>query len=102
MENKKNLPIKLFAKRNKIDERKTEGGGSSDLPSWAQLSAEQFTERLNELKTGITAVEQQLDRRVPERSFIPGVVKVKIHEKAVANLIDQRLPPYSIKIMKET
>lgn len=84
MENKKNLPIKLFEKRKRIDERKTEGGGNSELPSWAQLSPTQLAIRLQELKEGITATESQFDNRLPERSFIPGVVQVKIHEKAVA------------------
>jgi len=84
MENQKKLPIKLFAKRKRIDERKTEGGGSGELPTWAQLSPSQLTSRLDDLREGIDEVEKQIENREPTRAFIPQVMKVKIHEKATA------------------
>ena len=31
---KKNLPIKLFQKRQKVDDRRVEGGGSKAIPKW--------------------------------------------------------------------
>lgn len=81
---KKNLPIKIFEKRKKIDERKTEGGGDSALPPWAQISDEELYSRSNDFKKTIQETSDLLGKRDEERDFIPAVIKIEMHEKATA------------------
>lgn len=45
---KKNLPIKLFQKRQKIDDRRVEGGGNDSIPKW-ELSGQLLAERAEKL-----------------------------------------------------
>ncbi|WP_289057748.1 S8 family peptidase [uncultured Flavobacterium sp.] len=80
---KKNLPIKLFQKRQKIDERRVEGGGGDNVPKW-ELSgqllaqrAESFIEPINELIT-------VFQKRSNSRSFIPAILRIDIDDSAIA------------------
>ena len=83
MSEPKNLPIKLFSKRGNQDERFTEGGGSRELPSWAQgkealfAKCQGFRESLNE-------TAQILASRKTRHKFIPAVIKVTITPEALA------------------
>lgn len=80
----KNLPIKIFEKRKKIDERKTEGSGDNKLPSWAQLSQEALEQKAESFKTVLAETAEKLKKRRSSRSFIPAVVKVEMLEQATA------------------
>src|SRR5690554_1499818 len=80
---KKNLPIKLFKKRDDIDDRRTEGGGSSELPSWI-LSAEELAIKSSALISTLEETRVLIEKRGRERDFIPAVLKVSLHDKALA------------------
>lgn len=77
------LPIRIFSKREHQDERRTEGGGSGDLPPWV-LGFDELTARTTEFKQALTAADQQLQQRPPNRAFIPAVMKVTLREEALA------------------
>ncbi|WP_343640809.1 S8 family peptidase [Chryseobacterium sp.] len=81
---KKNLPIKIFEKRKKIDERKTEGGGNDDLPKWAQITDEEIIDRSRSFNVTIDETSSILSHRNPERDFIPAILKVEMHDNATA------------------
>lgn len=80
----KNLPIKIFEKRKLIDDRNPEGGGSSELPSWAKLTDEELKERTDGILETLTATADWLEKRDKTREFIPAVLKLNINEKAIA------------------
>lgn len=81
---KRNLPIKIFEKRKKIDDRKTEAGGSDKLPLWATLSEEDLTKRVHSIEGALDLVSQKLLKRDKKYDFIPAVLKVEIIELATA------------------
>lgn len=78
----KNLPIKLFEKR-KTDERKTEGGGSSELPSWV-LNIDELAKRAESLIPVLEDAIQSFDKREAGYEFIPTTLKVEIDDNAIA------------------
>lgn len=80
----KNLPIKIFEKRKKIDERKTEGSGDNKLPVWAQLSQDVLEKRVSDFTAVLDETAEKLKSRKRTRDFIPAVVKVEMHEQATA------------------
>lgn len=79
----RNLPIKVFHKRTDVDERKTEGGGSNTAPSWL-LSDDELFIRSKEFRDVLSETSKIISSRKKEREFIPAVIKVSIHEEAVA------------------
>lgn len=80
----KNLPIKLFEKRKLIDDRKPDGGGSSELPKWAKLSEEEIQQRTESFLETLTITTERLERREKANDFIPLVIKLNIDERAIA------------------
>ncbi len=80
----KNLPIKIFQKRKKIDERKTEGMGDDYLPDWALLTPQQTSARRTNFKSTLDTISNKLKKRPSDRDFIPALIEVEIHEKATA------------------
>jgi hypothetical protein len=80
----KNLPIKIFEKRKNIDDRNPEGGGSSELPPWAKLTTEELNQRVDTFNTVLTDAITWLDQRPQDRNFIPAVLRLNIHDKAIA------------------
>lgn len=82
--NKKNLPIKIFEKRIKTDERETEGAGSNELPKWAVLSAQELNKRVTDFKSVLEDVSDKLKSRKDENDFIPVVIKLEVNELAIA------------------
>lgn len=78
----KNLPIKIFQKR-RIDERKTEGSGSSVPPRW-QLSESELEERAMRLIEPFEDVFSNFNTRPKERDFIPATLKVDIDDNSIA------------------
>jgi hypothetical protein len=80
---KKNLPVKLFQKRQKIDDRRVEGGGSKTIPKW-QLEGEELLERANSLLEPLTELDTFFENRDNTRSFIPATLRVDIDDNAIA------------------
>ncbi|MBO3272973.1 S8 family peptidase [Hymenobacter defluvii] len=77
------LPIKLFSKREDQDERRTEGGGSGDLPNWV-LPNEELIAKAGAFRQALTKTAQVIATRPPEREFIPAVVRVAFKSDALA------------------
>lgn len=80
----RNLPIKIFEKRRKVDDKKTEGGGDKTLPKWAVLSTEDLLKRADDFKEVINELEEKLNSRSKDRDFIPVIVELEMHESATA------------------
>ena len=80
---KKNLPVKLFQKRQKIDDRRVEGRGSKTIPKW-QLEGEELLERANSLLEPLTELDTFFENRDNTRSFIPASLRVDIDDNAIA------------------
>ncbi len=80
---KKNLPIKFFQKRQKIDDRRVEGGGSDSIPKW-QLSGELLSERAESFIEPIDQLLEIFSTRDKLRSFIPAILKINIDDNAIA------------------
>ena len=80
---KKNLPIKLFQKRQKIDDRRVEGGGSDNIPKW-ELSGRLLAERAESFIEPINELIEVFQKRNASRSFIPATLKIDIDDNAIA------------------
>tara|TARA_R110001583_G_scaffold20543_1_gene78995 strand:- start:2592 stop:5279 length:2688 start_codon:yes stop_codon:yes gene_type:complete len=80
---KKNLPIKLFQKRQKIDDRRVEGMSSNIPPKW-QLGGEELLARANSLLEPLNELDTFFDTRDKARSFIPATLRVDIDDNAIA------------------
>ncbi|NRD20062.1 S8 family peptidase [Winogradskyella eckloniae] len=80
---KKNLPVKLFQKRQKIDDRRVEGGGSKTIPKW-QLDGEELQKRANSLLEPLSELDTFFENRNKTRSFIPATLRVDIDDNAIA------------------
>lgn len=80
---RKNLPIRIFSKRENIDECYVEGMGSNELPKWA-LSGEFLQERSQKLSSELVKEQEYFNNRRTEYKFIPLTVTAKITEDAVA------------------
>lgn len=80
---KKNLPIKLFQKRQKIDDRRVEGGGNDNIPKW-ELSGQLLAERAESFIEPINELIEVFQKRNTSRSFIPATLKIDIDDNAIA------------------
>ncbi len=80
---KKNLPVKLFQKRQKVDDRRVEGGGSKTIPKW-QLHGEELQERANSLLEPLSELDTFFENRDNTRSFIPATLRIDIDDNAIA------------------
>jgi len=80
---KKNLPIKLFQKRQKIDDRRVEGGGNDSIPKW-ELSGQLLAERAESFIEPINELIEVFQKRNTSRSFIPATLKIDIDDNAIA------------------
>jgi hypothetical protein len=82
MPEKKNLPVKLFNKREQ-DAFLNEAGGSNDLPNWV-LSDSILEAKCDEFKDSLAETAQLIASRAPSRAFIPAVITVSINRQAIA------------------
>ncbi len=80
---KKNLPVKLFQKRQKIDDRRVEGMQNKIPPKW-QLSGEELTTRSNVLVQSLETIQDYFKNIEHSRSFIPATIRVDINDEAIA------------------
>lgn len=80
---RKNLPIRIFSKRENVDECYVEGMGSNDLPKWA-LTGEYLRERVQKLSDELEYEKEYFENRKSEYKFIPLTITAKISEDAVA------------------
>lgn len=78
----KNLPIKLFHKRD-VDDRQTEGGGSSTLPVWV-LSDNELHEQADYLHTIISGLTQTFAEKNSLGDFLPTVISTNLIDDAIA------------------
>jgi hypothetical protein len=81
--NNKNLPIKIFEKRQEIDERLTEGGGRDQPPKWV-LSEQQLKSKSGILLNEVNTAHKQIQSRLKKHSAVPGVLKAKVIDDALA------------------
>jgi hypothetical protein len=82
MPEKKNLPVKLFNKREQ-DAFLNEPGGSNDLPNWV-LPLAVLEAKCEEFRDSLAETEQLISSRPPGREFIPAVITVTINREAIA------------------
>lgn len=80
---KKNLPIKLFEKRQKIDDRRVEGGGGDSIPKW-QLQGEALEYKAESLIETISLLDSYFETIDTSRNFIPATLRVAIDDDAIA------------------
>jgi len=78
-----NLPIKIFNKR-KVDERRTEGGGSSSLPSWMEEDIDELSSKVEGFLLAIEDTLAFFEKRESSREFIPITLDVEIDDRAIA------------------
>jgi hypothetical protein len=81
--NNKNLPIKIFEKRQTTDERPTEGGGSDKPPKWV-LDGQQLHSRSGTLLDEVNLAYQKIQSRFKKHSTVPNVLKAKVLGDALA------------------
>ncbi|CAG7653169.1 hypothetical protein PAESOLCIP111_06716 [Paenibacillus solanacearum] len=79
----RNLPIRVFEKRQQVDERLTEGGGNDQPPKWV-LQGEELQIRSKLLQTNVSSVKENIERKLTKFSYIPAVIKAKISDQALA------------------
>lgn len=80
---KKYLPIQFFEKRKDFDDRSTEGGGSSTLPSWV-LKGDALTAKSSALTSSVGEVISVFRERQSQERKLPLVVCTTLEEKAIA------------------
>lgn len=79
----KHLPIQFFEKRKDYDERSTEGGGDSKIPSWVLKGAD-LLQRSRMLMDEISELSEALYKHKRNGNKLPFVVCTTIEEKAIA------------------
>ena len=79
---KKHLPIQFFEKRKDFDDRSTEGGGSSALPSWV-LKGDALTAKSASLSFSVGEITSAFCEH-RQKKKLPLVVCTTLEEKAIA------------------
>lgn len=79
----KNLPIKLFKKRDNVDDRRTEGMSSDELPRWV-MTRQELLVKVDEFQSSLNTVKKILETRVKKDNYLPAVLKVSLRDVAIA------------------
>ncbi|MCI4058987.1 S8 family peptidase [Bacillus cereus] len=82
MDRKKALPIKIFEKRENVDDRFTEGGGGKP-PKWV-LQGEELYKKSNVLLEDLAKTEEMVKVKFSKFEGVPAVIKAKLNEDAIA------------------
>jgi len=77
------LPIQFFEKRKDFDDRSTEGGGDTRIPSWV-LSGEALISRSTQLTESVSDLSAVFAERKRQGRKLPMIVSTAIDEKAIA------------------
>lgn len=80
---KKHLPIQFFEKRKDYDDRLTEGGGPSTLPSWV-LKGDALVAKSSVLTSSVGNIITAFRERKAQEKKLPLVVCTILEEKAIA------------------
>lgn len=80
---KKYLPIQFFEKRKDYDDRSTEGGGNSTLPSWV-LTGDALVAKSAVLTNSVGDIISAFHEHHAQKKKLPLVVRTTIDEKAIA------------------
>lgn len=80
---KKHLPIQFFEKRKDYDDRSTEGGGSSSIPSWV-LTGKALATKAALLSNSVNELTEVFHERQQKERRLPMVVCTTLDEKAIA------------------
>ncbi|MEW4231519.1 S8 family peptidase [Priestia megaterium] len=83
MKKNKKLPIKVFEKRENVDDRFTEGGGGGNPPKWV-LKGEELHEKANVLLENLNNTREKIEAKLGYYQEIPTVIKAKVNEDAIA------------------
>ncbi|WNF36605.1 S8 family peptidase [Bacillaceae bacterium IKA-2] len=83
MTDKKNLPIKIFEKRQELDERLTEGGGSSKPLSWV-LSGDELKSKAQILADDLDNSYGQIEKKLEKYKGTPAILRAKINDNILA------------------
>ena len=82
VEKKKNLPIRIFEKRENIDDRLTEGGGGNP-PKWV-LNGEELLKKSTLLLDDLQHTFPKIEGKLNKYKGTPTVIKAKMNEDAIA------------------
>lgn len=82
VEKKKNLPIRIFEKRENVDDRLTEGGGGNP-PKWV-LNGEELLKKSTLLLDDLQDTFPKIEGKLNKYKGTPTVIKAKMNEDAIA------------------
>lgn len=91
----RNLPVRLFKKREEVDDRSTEPGGKETLPKWT-LKGEELQQRVLSLTTALEKAKQILQTKTKNKNKMPAILKAEIipnasaktHRKKISDFFD--------------
>ena len=81
--NEKYLPIKIFEKRKKYDDRSTESGGGDKEGKWV-LHGDDLNERVDFLIENVKQIESYLDDWKKKKKILPMIISTTIDDNAIA------------------
>ncbi|WP_312473499.1 S8 family peptidase [Neobacillus sp.] len=83
MANNKNLPIRIFEKRENVDDRLTEGGGGKQPPKWV-LNDEELLKKSTLLLDDLMDTYPKVEGKLNKYKGTPAVIKAKVNDDAIA------------------
>lgn len=83
MSDKKNLPIRIFERRQETDDRLTEGGGNDSNPKWV-LKGEDLKNKALILTDDLVSTYSRIESNLVKYKGTPAVLKAKISDDIIA------------------
>jgi hypothetical protein len=83
MDESKKLPIKIFEKRQEMDERLTEGGGNDNKPKWV-LQGEDLKNKATILSDDLDLTQSKIEKKLSKYKGTPAILKAKISDNIIA------------------